>query len=495
MNLLQKQGFFNSLILYAGIMLGFFNGIILFQRVLSIEEIGFFSLTTTVLALYTQIAGVGINNIIIKFFPYYRTDDKKHGGFVTFAFWWTLISFIAFTVLFVVSRNNIIDHYKDREGSQLLVRYFYYLIPLALFTLTFSVIESFALTVFKNVFSSFLREVGLRLFTTASVFLIAAGLIDYHAFILIYVLASALMVLILWIYIIKDGNFKFSRIEAVVKNDRWKFVNYGVFTLLSNSSFVMIQNLDTLMLSLLTKQSFIYVGIYGTFFAIAVVISMPARALSRTSLQIVSQAWASNDVGKIGKVYYKTSVVQMLIGCLLFTGLVVNKQFIIMLLHKPEYAGVFNVFIVVGVAFLVDMTGGLNNYIINLSKYYRLTTVFYVAGVILCLVCNLVLIPRMGMMGAAISYLVTMLVLNFTYWLFIKVKFGLQPFGKAHLYALLVFAVCMLIGIYLPRLKNVYADMLYRSVIVGIVYAFLAYILKISEDINLIFDRILKRGA
>lgn len=495
MNLLQKQGFFNSLILYAGIMLGFFNGIILFQRVLTIEEIGFFNLTTTVLALYTQAASLGINNIIIKFFPHYRTDDKKHGGFVTFVFLWTAISFIVFTILFVVSRNGIIDHYKSKEGSTLLAQYFYYLVPLTLFSLTFSVIESLALTVFKNVFSSFLREVGLRLFTSASVLLIATKIIDYQGFILIYVLGNGLMVLILGIYIVKDGNFKFSKIEAVVKNDRGKFINYGLFTVLSNSSFVMIQNLDTIMLSLLTKQSLIYVGIYSTFFSIAVVISLPAKALSRTSLQIVSQAWATNDVAKIGKIYYKTSVVQMLIGCLLFTGLVVNKQFIIMLLHKPEYAGCFDVFIVVGLAFLVDMTGGLNNYIINLSKYYRLTTVFYISGVVLCLVSNLILIPRLNMMGAAIGYLVTMVVLNFTYWLFIKIKFGLQPFAKAHLYVLFVFGVSLLIGIYLPQLRNLFIDMVYRSITVGVVYVFLAYILKISEDINLIFDRVLKRGS
>jgi hypothetical protein len=63
----------------------------------------------------------------------------------------------------------------------------------------------------------------------------------------------------------------------------------------------------------------------------------------------------------------------------------------------------------------------------------------------------------------------------------------------AHVYILLIFTVCLLIGLYLPSLKNVFADMIYRSVIVGVVYVFLAYILKISEDINIVFDRILKK--
>ncbi|MGF7075208.1 lipopolysaccharide biosynthesis protein [Mucilaginibacter sp. 3215] len=493
MNLLQKQGFFNSLILYAGVALGFFNLIILFQRILTTEEIGFFILMGTISLLYAQLAGLGIGNIILKYFPYYRSDDKKHGGFASFVTVWSLIGFAIFTVLFVVFKDFIISYYKNKNGAPLLIRYFYYLIPLSFFTLVFSVLENLALTVFKNVLSSFLREVGLRLFTTAGVLLIAIKLVDYHVFLMIYITANLVAVLVLLAYISKGRHFKFSTVGAQLLSERKTFLSYGIFTVLSGSSFVMIQNLDTLMLSMLTKESFSYVGIYGTFFAIAVVISLPAKALSRTSLQIIAQSWVTNDLAKIGKIYYKTSVVQMLIGCLLFIGLVINRSFIIMLLHKPEYANYFNVFIIVGVAFLVDMTGGLNGYIMNVSKYYKLTTVFIVSGVVFCVLSNLVLIPMLGMMGAALSYLITMFVLNFAYWLFVKIKFNLQPLAMAHVYILLIFTVCLLIGLYLPSLKNVFADMIYRSVIVGVVYVFLAYILKISEDINIVFDRILKK--
>ncbi|MDB5147311.1 MAG: hypothetical protein JWQ57_1331, partial [Mucilaginibacter sp.] len=346
MNLLQKQGFFNSLILYAGVALGFFNLIILFQRILTIEEIGFFNLMGTIALLYAQFAGLGIGNIILKYFPYYRSDDKKHGGFISFVTVWSLVGFVIFTVLFIVFKDSIISYYKDKDGAPLLIKYFYYLIPLSFFTLVFSVLENMALTVFKNVLSSFLREVGLRLFTTAGVLLIAIKLVDYHVFLMIYITANLVAVLLLLTYIAKGQHFKFAAVGAQLMSERKTFLNYGIFTVLSGSSFVMIQNLDTLMLSLLTKESFIFVGIYGTFFAIAVVISLPAKALSRTSLQIIAQSWVTNDLAKIGKIYYKTSVVQMLIGCLLFIGLVINRQFIIMLLHKHDYAPYFNVFIV-----------------------------------------------------------------------------------------------------------------------------------------------------
>ncbi|MDN5286281.1 MAG: hypothetical protein JWR38_2555 [Mucilaginibacter sp.] len=495
MNLLQKQGFLNTLILYGGVALGFVNGVFLFQRFLSLEQIGFFQLMITISLLYAQVASAGISNIILKYFPYYRSDDKTHGGFATFTILWTLLGFTLFTLLFYLFREPILNHYSQNKGGALLVKYAYYIIPLSFLTMVYATMESMASTVFKNVLSSFLREIGLRLFTLAGIILIAVAAINYHDFLLIYIIANVCMVLTLLLYISKGKHFKLARISPQLLNDKKKFLNYGFYTVLSGSSYVLIQNLDNIMLSLLTKQSLSFVGVYATFFSIAMVISLPAKALSRTSLQIIAQSWAANDMDKIGKIYHKTSVVQMLIGCLLFIGMVVNKPFIILVLHKPEYAGFFNVFIVVGIGFLVDMTGGINGYIMNFSKYYRLTTVFIVLGVVICIVSNWLLIPVMGMMGAAITYVLVVFLLNFAYWLFVKVKFKLQPFTKVHVWILLMSIICLLTGLYLPVLKNVYADMVYRSIIVGVVYTGLAYFLKISADINNIFDRVLKRKS
>jgi len=493
MNLIRKQGFINSLILYAGTALGFFNLIILFQRFLSIEEIGFFSLMIAISLLYAQISSMGIGNVILKYFPYHQNSNKQYNGFITLIMIWSIGGFAVFTFLFFLFKYPIVDFYSRKQGASLLVKYFYYLVPLSFLMMVYAVLESMALTVFRNVLSSFLREVVLRLFTLASVLLIAISVISYQNFLLIYIGANAIVVTILLINISRSKHFKIAPISSDLLKEKRTFLSYGFFTVLSGSSFVLIQNLDMIMLSLLTKESLRFVGIYGTFFSIAMIISLPAKALGRTSLQIVAQSWAVNDLQKIGKIYYKTSVVQMLIGCLLFIGLVINKQFIVFLLHKPAYASYYNAFIIIGLAFLVDMTGGLNNYIMNISRYYRTTTLYIVLGVIFCLLSNWLLIPLLGMSGAAISYFLTIFVLNFAYFLFVKLKFGLQPFGIMHLWILLISIGCLLIGLYLPAIKNQYLDMIYRSVIVSAIYVGLAYILRISEDISSVLDTLLKR--
>src|ERR1700712_708361 len=106
-NLLKKQGFYNSLILYAGTALGFLNLVILFQRFLTIQEIGFFTLMITTSLLYAQISSFGISNVIIRYFPYYRTDDKRHSGFVTFIVIWCAVGFCVVTLLFVVFKSAV----------------------------------------------------------------------------------------------------------------------------------------------------------------------------------------------------------------------------------------------------------------------------------------------------------------------------------------------------------------------------------------------------
>lgn len=50
--------------------------------------------------------------------------------------------------------------------------------------------------------------------------------------------------------------------------------------------------------------------------------------------------------------------------------------------------------------------------------------------------------------GTAISYALIMFILNFTYWLFVKVKFGLQPFGRAYLLVLLVSTITLPVSLY-----------------------------------------------
>jgi O-antigen/teichoic acid export membrane protein len=491
MNLLKKQGFYNSITLYVGTALGFLNLIILFQRNLKLEEIGYFSLLIALSLIYTQLSLVGFSSVITRYLPFYRSDDKQHGGFSTFTFLVPLLGFVIVTIGFVGLKEIILDFYQKDKGASLLNKYYYYVIPVAFFNMLFTLQETFARASFHTIFPTFLREVMLKLSTTLAIILIAFSLIKFEGFITIYVLSNFLMLILLSWYLQKISSYKFSPLSSSVKSQSKVMLKYGLYSTLAGGSVTLIQSLDIIFIKFFISEEM--VGVYSTFFAMALVISLPSKALNTTSYQIITEAWKDNDLKKIGKIYHKTSLVQFMIGCLLLVGLIVNWQNVLILLHKPVYSTYFSVFVIVGLAFLADITGGLNGAIISFSKHYKNVMYFLLLAVILCIILNVLLIPVYKLQGAAMAYLLTMIALNFSYWMYNKLKFNLQPFNGAFLKVILVSLISLLLGIFLPQINFFLFDIIIRSTLVALVFTGLSYRLKISLDINEFIDQIIAK--
>lgn len=225
-------------------------------------------------------------------------------------------------------------------------------------------------------------------------------------------------------------------------------------------------------------------GAYYFYSQVAIVISIPAQALSRTTYQIIADSWKSKNMQPIGEVYSKTSIVQMIFGCLLFIGVLVNKQNLFNIIHKKDYTQHFEFFIAIGLGFLVDITGGLNTFIMSSSHKYKLTTLMVIISSILCFGLTYIMIGWWGGVGAAIAYLIVITLFNFATWLYIKTKFKLQPFTYKHLIVLLIAIVSFLVGKYLWVISNIYIDLVVRSIVTAGIYMALTYFLHISEDIN-----------
>jgi len=487
MNLIKKQGILNSIFLYLGTALAFFNLMIVFQRSLSIREIGFYNILSSVVLLYVQFASWGISNVITRFLPIFRTNDKKHQGFATYAFLACGLTFGIFTIGFFLFKDQVIAYKAVDDTASLMDRYYGYFFPIALCSTLYLLQESFARTAFKTLLPSFLREVALRLFATCGAILILVNWIDYHGFIDLYLIGNIAILLVISIYVYYIRAYRFGAITTPVKSQIRHMFQFGFYSMLGGSSFTLLQNLDVLIIKVLSGEEM--VGIYATFFGIAQIISLPARALNITSYQIIANAWKENQLAKINKIYGKTTIVQCLVGCLLLVMLIVNRDAILALLDKPEYPKYFNVMIIVGLAFLVDATGGINQAIIGFSKHYRWVMILMVFAALLCAVLNFLLIPLFGLEGAALSYLLTMIFTNFSFWLFLLLKFKMQPFTMKIGLILLISAISLAIGCFVPKMGPFILDTCIRSLLVSFIFGALTYVFQISPDINEVIDQ------
>jgi O-antigen/teichoic acid export membrane protein len=138
----------------------------------------------------------------------------------------------------------------------------------------------------------------------------------------------------------------------------------------------------------------------------------------------------------------------------------------------------------IGLGKLIDVTTGINNLILTYSKYHRYLILFVITLGIITVTGNFILIPILGITGAALASLASYFIINSVVILFIYIKLGIQPFTLTTLKIFLLIALAFFINYLLPTLDNWFLDSLYRSLILLGIFVGITYFYKLSEDLN-----------
>ena len=223
-------------------------------------------------------------------------------------------------------------------------------------------------------------------------------------------------------------------------------------------------------------------GVYTIAFFFGTLVSLPSRPLLKISSTLIAEAWKKDDRPYIADIYQRSCLNQFIIGAFFFGGLWVNINSILIILG-PEYAAGKWVIFFIGLGFLVDMATGVNNRIIALSRYYRISLLFLLVLIVLVISAMYLLIPVLGITGAAIAIALSFLVNNLMRFIFLYRKYGFQPFTYHNLLVFAAFFPAYFSGFLLPELPLVW-DILARGTAFAVVYMALIIYLKISGDVN-----------
>ena len=481
MGVVRTQGIKNVISSYLGVALGYLNVIILFPAYFSSEQFGLINLMVSVSFVYTQFASVGLVNAIAKYFPFFKTEDKKHNFFLTYIIVLSVSGFAILTLIFFIFKPLIISAYIEK--SRLFVDYFLLLIPLAFSLLASIIFETLARVIFKTVLSVFVREVVIRALTTIDILLFVFNVINFDGFIYILVGIYGLSAVIILIQVILSKEFRFVfSIKGMEKKHLFEFIRYGTYNLLSGAAMFVGQRVDIMLIGSMVGLSI--VGAYSLYLFIATVISIPMRALAKISIPIITNSWKENDIKQISDIYKRTSLIQIIFGVLLYVGIIINKENLFVILNKPEYSANFAIFYFLGIAILIDVTVGLNSEIIASSKYYRYDALFNMILLGVSIIANLILIPVLGGIGASIASAISFFTFNFIKWLFLYVKYKMQPIDYKQVLVVLTGVACLVINHFIPQIKGLYFDIVVRSSAISVFYLSALYFMKVSWDLN-----------
>ena len=441
---------------------------IVLARNLTVEEYGLFFAVFTLINFLAIFNNLGMGQALVKYIPEFlvkkRPAKLKNSVFLTLGV--TLASFILISVLLFAFSGFLAQHYfkNDLAASVLLL-----FIPLLLFSRLRGLV--------RNIYQAFQRMSIFALMYLAENFLILILLLCLFAFkknIFVatysHIAAYMLIFIIFSLLLFRVFNF-FKHKTAINKSLVKKMFKFGIPLMILGAGSTIILYIDTLILTYF--RSLEEVGVYNVVVPTVMMVMFFGKSIASVIFPMSSELWARKKKKYIGeglRMLEKYSFVIMIPVALI---ILVFSKMILKLLFGPEYVtGVLTMqILIMGVVFFAIYA--INSALFSAIGKPQIATKILLQGALINLVLNLIIIPWLGMLGAAITSLITYIYVALTSVLrlrkYIKVKMPWVEWGK-----IFFSGGVMLVAMFVLKIiviTNDYFKAIIISLIGGLIYA------------------------
>lgn len=491
MGIIQQQTIKGTIYSYLGVLIGVISTNIIQPNALTTEQVGLLGILLSYSILFAKFATLGFSGTA-RYFPYFRSEEKKHHGYL---FLYCAVAFIGiaiFVSIAYVFKGDIIN--SENQKGPLFNHYYWYLVPLIFFTVYFDVFDLYARMLYNALSGKILREFTKRLFILMAILLVYFKVIGFGLFMGLWLLANIAPTLILAGRLIINKQFFLTpNLKFLDKDMRKKLTSISLLGILTGSSPLIVENIDKYVIN--DKFGLSQTGIYTIAVYFASVITLPSRSLYSIATTVVAESFKANDLKNIKTVYEKSCINQLIAALFLLIVVWANINNIYSFLPASYAPGKY-VVLFMGIGYLIDSAMGINGVILNSSKYYKYDGYFYLLLIGVTIGGNLLFIPVLGITGAALAAAVTFLCFNLFRYIFIYKVFKMQPFTLKNLYTLFIGVGVYFLSVYLvPQTNfvvagikgsNYFVDAAIRTAAITLVYWAGIYYFKLSDDINLL---------
>jgi Membrane protein involved in the export of O-antigen and teichoic acid len=490
MGIIIRQSIKGTLLTYIGAFIGFLTTLFIVPKYLG-EEI--YGLTRVILEaglFFAFIFQLGSTQSAIRFFPHFKSEDKKHNGFFFYLISLATIGILLFVAVFFILKDPISSYFSSK--SSLFVDYIYWVVPLVCFIIYWLTFEVYSTVLMRIAIPKFIREIVIRVLLIAVYLAYSFGYIGLDGFIMSFVGVYALAMLCTFAYVSRIGAVSLRHEPSfITPSFRKEFFAYTPIIILGAAGSNLISKIDVFMIS--GMEGLAWTGIYSVAFYMISIVEIPARSITAISSPIASEALRKGDRTTANQLYKKVSLHQLLIGSALFLLIWINIDNIYDMIPNGDVyrSGKWVVFYI-GLARLIEVTLGFGGILIGYTKYFRWTLFFTLFISVITVLLNYLLIPRFGISGAALSTASACLIsFSLQQWIIFR-KIKANPYSKGTLKLLITLVLVFSLNYLIPTLSNPLWDTLIRSLACGLLFLLLTYFLRISEEVNQLIRKIFK---
>jgi O-antigen/teichoic acid export membrane protein len=476
MGIVLNQSFKNTLTLILGFMIGGVNTLFLYTRFLEVEYYGLIIFVLSTANILLPLVAFGMQHSVVKYFSSYK-DKVQKDSLLIWSLVFPLFIVIPITVIGIFAYDAISDWVSER--NPLIKSYTHLIFWCAIFMAYFEVFYAWTKVQLASVFGNFVREIFARLCASILLFAVFFKWITPEQFIYGITIAYFLRMLIMMLYALKlyIPKFKLKRPENFKEITR-----YSLYLILAGSAGTILLEIDKFMIpqmEIIAEVAYYSVGVY-----IASVVAIPSRAMQQITNPITAKYLNENNLPEVEKLYKQSSINLLIVGSLLFLLINLNIVDMYRIIDRPEFAVGVLIVLMISFSELYKLALGINGAILTNSKYYKMFFYFSIGMATSVILLNKVLIEKMGIDGAALATLLTIVLFNSIKLLYIKRKFNMQPFTKNSLIVLCVTLILFGLFYFIKLPFNPILNIIVKSILIVIVYSLIVIKLKLSKDIT-----------
>ena len=488
MGVIQRQGIKKTLVSFVGAFIGAFTNLIVAPLVQI--ELGLIRFVLSVANLGVPFANLGINIILLKYFPKYR---EKFSYFLTLLLIASHVAFILFCVITFFFYKPIISYYTIKYPNE--YQYLFYTIPIIYCLVHINFFTYIAANFQRVVIPSILHDLTLKLALPIILLLYYFNWVSLNFMMTIWVVIyiGILIALILYANALKPLQLKYN--QAFLKEVNLKEMGtYSGFGVLGSLGAILAFQLDTFMVGTLIELR--STSIYTISLFITNIIEIPYKSIRSIATPIIAQASSEEDYTKLNALYKKTSLNLIIIGIGLLLLLHFNIGELFNLLPGKTFLSEgLNVILILGLAKIVDMGTSINSDIINFSKYFRFNLYAVLTLSVLNIFLNILMVQYLGfgIEGVALATFIALLTYNVAKVSYAYYRFKIHPFSQGTLKVLALTAMTFIILNFLPYLTSSVLNIVLRSSIILLFFGGGILYFQVSNDISNFVNQTIKK--
>ena len=398
--------------------------LIIIVRYITQDEYGIFSLASVIVGILIVVAALGLPEAVTRYIGYFRGNNELHRiksvvfSSLGFAITTAIISGI---ILYFISDLLATEAFNKPDLST----------PLKIMSagIPFAVLTTMLITIFRG-FDRVDVRVFFQDFIGTSLLLVSLGvifLLDLHFLGVVYavVASSVLTCLLLTIYALRKSPLPTygQRIERAMGKELLLFS----LPLLGIAMLGLVVTwTDTLMLGYFKDSS--DVGLYNGALPLARLVPLPLLSTLFIYVPVLAQLYAKNLNHEMKRTYQVLTKWTTSLSLPLFLLLMVFPEDILNIVFGNQYIEAAQALRILSVGFFFDTFLGANGSILMIMGRTKLLMWASLFTASLNVALNAILIPHLGIVGAAIASLAAYSAMNMYILIRLYQLCGMQPF-------------------------------------------------------------------